>query len=245
MKNTRKLSLIVVVCFVILAIVFSSCGEGCIEGNGTIITETREVSNFTSVALLGDFDVYIEQSKTYEVIVEADENILPYVITENRSTNTLELRHANNRCLDGTRPVKITIKTPELYRITNSGSGEIKCDYVYNNQFDILLSGSGVIDCYKLDTRDLQVTLSGSGNIVLNGVTVTSDMLISGSGHIKAYDMDQDECYVEITGSGTAYVYAFDYLKVNIPGSGNVFYRGAPDVDVRIDGGGRVIEDNK
>lgn len=245
MKNTRKLSLIIVACFVIFAIVMSSCGEPCIEGNGTIVTETREVSDFTSVVLSGDFDVYIQQSNVYEVIVEGDENILPYVLTENRTTSTLELRHANNRCLDGTRPVKITIKTPELFRVTNSGSGEIKCDYIFNDQFDILLSGSGTIDCYKLDTRDLQVTLSGSGQIILDGVTVTSDMLISGSGRIKAYEMDQDECYMEITGSGVAYVYVFDYLKVNIPGSGDVFYRGGPDVDARIDGSGRVIEDNK
>lgn len=245
MKNTRKLSLIIVACYIILAIFISSCGEPCIDGNGTIVIENREIRDFTSVALSGDFDVYIQQSNVYEVTVEGDENIIPYVLTEIRSTGTLELRHANNRCFDESRPVKITIKTPELYRITNSGPGYIECGNVYNDQFDILLSGSGTIDCYKLNTLDLFVKLSGSGEVILEGVTTTSDMEISGSGRIKAYNMDQDECYIELPGSGTAYVFAFDYLKVNIPGSGDVFYRGAPDVNVRIDGSGRVIEDNK
>lgn len=245
MKNTRKLSILIIAGFIIVAIVMSSCGEPCIEGNGTIRKEVREVSDFSSVVMSGDFDVFIQQSTVYEVTVEGDENLLPYILTENRTTSTLELRHANNRCLRGTQPVKITIKTPNLYRVTNAGSGYISCDYVFNEHFDVVLSGSGEIDCYQLDTHDLKVTLSGSGVITLQGQTLVSDMLISGSGRIKAYDMDQDECYVDITGSGDAYVFVFEYLNANIPGSGNVFYRGAPDVEYRIDGSGRVIDNNK
>lgn len=244
MKRISRIS-IAVAGFIFSALFMFSCGEPCIEGNGRIVNETRVVNDFSSVVMSGDFDVFIEQSTTYEVKVEGDENLLPYVLTENRTTSTLEIRHANNRCLRSSQPVRVTIKTPNLYRVTNSGSGYVSCDYVFNDNFDVILSGSGEIDCYRLDTRDLKVTLSGSGDIKLQGKTWGSDMLISGSGTIKAYDLDQDECYVNITGSGNAYVFAFDYLNVRIPGSGSVFYRGAPDVDFRIDGSGRVVDNNK
>ena len=244
MKSFSRIRISIAGLIIITMFIFS-CGEPCIEGNGTIRNETRVVNDFTSVTMSGDFDVFIEQSNTSQVIVEGDENLLPYVLTENRSTNTLEIRNANNRCLRSSQPVKITIKTPNLFRVTNAGSGYVSCDYVFNDRFDVILSGSGEIDCYQLDTRDLQVTLSGSGKITLQGKTITSDMLISGSGRIKAFDMDQDECYINITGSGDAYVFVFDYLNVKIPGSGSVFYRGAPDVDFRIDGSGRVVDNNK
>lgn len=243
MKILSRIS-ISLAAIIVLVIIFSSCGEPCIEGNGTIRSEDRVVNSFTSVVTSGDYDVFIEQAPTTEVIVEGDENLLPYILTENRSTGTLEIRNANNRCLRGSQPVKITIKTPDIFRITQAGSGYVSCDYVFNNRFDIILSGSGEIDCYKLDTKDLRVTLSGSGKITLQGKTITSDMLLSGSGRIKAYDMDQDECWINITGSGNAYLFVFDYLNVKIPGSGSVFYRGAPDLDYRIDGSGRVVDDN-
>lgn len=244
MKNTSRLSILLIAGFVVLAIFMSSCGEPCIEGNGTMRTEDRIVNNFSSVVLSGDMDVFIIQDTITEVIVQGDENLLPYVLTENRSTGTLEIRNANNRCLRSSSPIKVTVRTPDIFRVTNAGSGFVSCDYVYNNRFDVILSGSGEIDCYKLDTRDLKVTLSGSGRITMQGKTLTSDMLISGSGRIKAFDMDQDECYINITGSGDAYVFVFDYLNVKIPGSGSVFFRGAPDLDYQIDGSGRVVDSN-
>lgn len=240
-KNTR---LSITAGFILLTLIVTSCMEPCIEGNGRIRSESRIVDNFTNVTMSGEYDVFIEQASTTEVIVEGDENLLPYVLTENRSTSTLEIRNANNRCLRSSQPVKVTIKTPDIFRITNAGSGYMSCDYVFNDRFNVVLSGSGEIDCYKLDTRDLEVTLSGSGKITLQGKTITSDMLISGSGRIKAFDMDQDECYINITGSGDAYVFVFDYLNVKIPGSGSVFFRGNPDLDYRIDGSGRVIDSN-
>lgn len=240
----NRINIILTGALIILPLLINSCGEPCIEGNGTIRKETRIVDNFTSITMLGDFDVFVEQSSSYKIEVEGDENLLPYVLTENRSSSNLEIRNANNRCLRSSQPVKITIKTPDLTRITNAGSGNIYCDYIYNRHFDVILSGSGEIDCYKLDTEDLQVTLSGSGIITLNGKTISSDMLINGSGRIKAYEMDQDECYINIPGSGDAYVFVFDYLNVKIPGSGSVFFRGNPDLDYRIDGSGRVVDNN-
>jgi len=245
MKSTGKLSILLLTAFVIVAVLMSSCGEPCIEGNGTIRDEDRVVDNFSSVILSGDCDVFIEQSNTTSVNVEADENLLSYILTENRNSGTLEIRNANNRCLRSSSRIKVTIKTPDIISVTNAGSGYVGCDYVYNNRFSVTLSGSGEIDCNKMDTQDLKVTLSGSGKITLRGKTITSDMLISGSGSIKAYDTDQDECYINITGSGDAYVFVFDYLNVKIPGSGSVFYRGDPDLDYRIDGSGRVVDNNK
>jgi hypothetical protein len=245
MKKKSKLSIMVSGTVLLMSLTLFSCGPGCIEGNGTKDSEIRNVKNFTSILTSGDFDVNIQQDSIYKVEVEGDQNLLPYVVTEIRSSNTLEIRNANNRCLQSNVPIKVTVKTPDLFQVTNSGSGYVACDYVYNNDFSISLSGSGVVDCYKLDTRNLNVVLSGSGNIVLQGKTINSDMKISGSGRIKAYDMDQDECYINLTGSGDAYVFVFDYLHVKIPGSGDVFYRGNPTLDYRIDGSGRVYNNNK
>ncbi len=242
MKILNRIS-IYLVAVISLVIIFSSCGEPCIEGNGNIQSETRTVNSFINVTLLGDFDVYIEQSTVNEVIVEGDNNLLPYVLTENRSSSTLEIRNANNRCLEGSRPIKVYIKTTDINRVTNAGSGFIQCDRVFNKKLEVINSGSGDIDVINLDTYDLYVTLSGSGQIYFSGKTLNSDMVLSGSGKIKAQDMDSEECKIVLSGSGVAYVFVIDYLNASVPGSGTIYFYGRPTTVVkRIDGSGDIIE---
>ena len=53
-----------------------------IEGNGNIIKDVREVGNFTAIASGGSWDVVISYSTDKTVVVEADENLLPYIKTE-------------------------------------------------------------------------------------------------------------------------------------------------------------------
>jgi hypothetical protein len=242
MKILNRIS-IYLAALIALVMIFSSCGEPCIEGNGNIKSETRAVSNFINVTMLGDFDVFIEQSTVYEVVVEGDDNLLPYVLTENKSTSTLEIRNANNRCLEGTHPIKVYIKTPDLNRVTNAGSGFIKCDRVFNKKFEVINSGSGDIDVINLDTYDLIATMSGSGQIYFSGKALYTDMLLSVSGKIKAQDMDSDECKIVVSGSGVAYVFVLDYLNASVPGSGTVYYYGRPTTVVkRTEGSGDIIE---
>ncbi len=242
MERICKISVKPMLGLIIFVLFISSCGEPCIDGNGRIRTEAREINGFTNITMLGDFDIYIEQSAVYEVIVEGDENLLPYVQIEKRSTNTLEIRNANNRCLRSSQPIRVTIKSPDVFRVTNGGSGYIRCDNVFNDEFEVILSGSGEIECFNMDTYDLLATLSGSGKISLDGEAIGSEMELSGSGKIDAFDLNLDECYITISGSGDAYVFVMDYLNVSIPGSGSVFYSGNPTTVVkRIDGSGSVI----
>lgn len=239
-----KTPFIILLSLAIGSVLFSSCESRCIDGNGTITTENRALSGFSAITMEGDFDVFVQQDTIYEVKVEADQNIQPYVVTEVRSTGTLEIKNANNRCLRGSDRIRVTIKTPDLYKLTNAGSGYIYCKNVYNDQFSVVLSGSGEIECYNIDTYNLTASLPGSGKLTLDGVTRTSSITMSGSGLIKAYNLDQDESTVTLSGSGDIYVFAFDYLDILISGSGRVFYRGGHRVDYKIPGSGRVIDDN-
>jgi hypothetical protein len=246
MKKIARVIAIPVVSIILFSLIMSSCGEPCVDGSGTIRSEVRALTGFTAVTLLGDFDVYIEQSTTYEVVVQCDENILPYVVTENLSSGTLEIRHASNRCLDSSQPIRITIKTPDLFLVENAGSGFIQVNNVYNDQFEVVNSGSGDIDCLNLDTYDLVVTNSGSGQIYFKGKAINADMLLSGSGKVQAQDMDVNICKFVLSGSGTGYIFVIDSLKASVPGSGVIYYYGRPTyVETRIDGSGAIIGRDK
>lgn len=231
----------------------------CIDGNGTVKTETRNVGSFTGISSESFFDVFIIQDSIEQVIVEAESNLLPYIQTEVNGS-TLSLHEQKHHCLANNLPVKITVRVKDLEKVILTGSGNIQGNSEIETQsLEIDLTGSGNIDMEvdaqeveawlggsgNIDlgaaTYDLKATITGSGDIHIWGETLDSDLTITGSGNIRAYGLAQDNCYVTISGSGSVYVSVNKYLDVKITGSGSVYYRGTPQVKATITGSGKVV----
>ena len=227
-----------------------------VEGNRNVVTETRSVPSFDRIQNTGIFDVYIVQSDYYEVVMEAESNLLPFIRT-GVSGNILKVETRDN--LRPNYPIKVFIYTPEVEEVKLSGSGLIYSDTLWVDKLDVVLSGSGRIDMVALgndiyteisgsgsawvytETDLLGATISGSGDMHFAGFANRADLTISGSGKIHAYDLPVNECYTKTSGSGDMFVNGSDYLDVNISGSGSVYYIGTPALNVKITGSGKVI----
>ena len=213
----------------------------CIRGNGYIVTEELTISSdFNKIANTGPFEVYLTQSPTYAMEIEAEENLLPYIITR-ISNEELEIKTRRNRCFRSSEPIILYISIPEIYGLSLSGSGFFICDSINTSCIDLDISGSGDIEL-GLTTEYIDANISGSGKIELWGTADESDFTISGSGSFRCFDLEQDMCFANIPGSGNMYVYVNELLDVMISGSGKVFYIGNPEVTARISGSGEVIK---
>ncbi len=239
----------------------------CIDGNGIIESEYRDVEDFDGIVSEGAFDVYITQAENYEVMIETDENLLPFIITEKKRGN-LVIRTLNHRCLNSSGDIKVFVSLPDIYEIELAGSGRIECDNIITDNLDVNLIGSGKIllglseDGYvetekldinhtgsgdievDVDADEIEVDLTGSGEIELYGTANETDLTISGSGRIDADELIQQECKAKITSSGRIYVYVEEYLEVVITGSGDVYYKGNPVISRKITGSGDIRENN-
>jgi len=246
----KKTILLTVLTLTSLILLLTSCDEyyfNCLKGNGIIIEEQREINPFSGIISEGDFDIIIIIDTINKVIVEADDNLLPYIRTYIRNEKLI-VDNTTNRCLrtsDG-RPIKVTVHMPALYYICLEGSGVIYCDYlIYVDQIRIELTGSGLIDLRDIDALEVDALITGSGEIELWGICEEGDFDITGSGKIKTFHLEQDYCTANISGSGDMYVFVYDLLDANISGSGNIFYKGNPHINLRISGTGSVINSNK
>lgn len=251
-----KYSILIIVIGTIL--IWSS---GChkpfgISGNNQLTTETRQMFSFENIINQGSFNVYISHDTIYQVIVEAESNLIPYIRTRVNG-NTLEIDTKEN--LDNHNPMNIYVKTPELYSIELSGSGLMSVDSLNTSHLNVEISGSGNINgevvsnsvnakisgsgniSLEAYTTNIDTRISGSGNIDLNGETNTGTHTISGSGNINSYNFVQKDCSATISGSGNMYVNVTHNLNANISGSGSIFYIGSPQVTVKITGSGSVI----
>lgn len=203
--------------------------------------EKRNVGSFNRVSLGISADLYITQGSNTEVIIDAEEKMLDYIITE-VSNRKLKIKYNRWRVPRHER-IKVFITIPEIEGLNVSGSGKIIAETdIEEENIEFNISGSGKIIIENLKVSDVEANISGSGDILLAGPEIVKsfEINISGSGDLKAERLEVEEFEVSISGSGTCIVHVTSELKAIISGSGKVFYSGKPIVDVRISGSGKV-----
>jgi len=201
----------------------TSCTDDVkINGSGNLVTETREVSEFTRISSEGVFEVTITEDEIQSVEVTADDNVMPYVLTTVSSNQlSLTLKDGNY----GNITLSANIKVEDLNGITNSGAGNI-------NAFNVV------------EEAAFNVVNSGTANITIQGESDSLKVMNEGTGEFKGYDFIVNSCQVENIGSGDIQVNCTESLDIKINGSGNVYYKGHPSINVDISGSGKVIDAN-
>jgi hypothetical protein len=231
-----------------ISLLFTSCEEFgfYISGEGDIVSETIELSDFTAISATGAFDVVISQGDTIEVIATGHQNIIDRLkrdVANNSWNISLELGNYHNYELT------VYITMPDIEAIKTTGSGDVYVNDFYNGgDLEMRITGSGDIEMNRFENcPKLTADITGSGDIELKDEFPELEIIdlgITGSGNVNAYPATAAEAYIAITGSGSCYVTATDYLDVHISGSGNVNYKGTPEVDVKVTGSGSVYSKN-
>jgi hypothetical protein len=206
------------------AIIFCSCHA--VTGSGNIKTQTRHLEQFDGVKTSGSIDVEITNDDKQLVTVEADDNILQYVITD--VENGLLTVHLRSNQVYHDINVKVYISTPTLNRLYSSGSGSITArDTLTNEEIKFEASGSSDIDAV-VDAPVVSVRSSGSGTIKLRGRTRDLNCRVSGSADVKGSELLSENAEVTVSGSGSAHVFASVSLNAKASGSGDIYYAGNP-----------------
>jgi hypothetical protein len=207
------------------------------RGSGDLTSETREVDEFTGVALEGEGRVEIEVGDSSSLTIEAEDNLLPFLTSE-VSGGVLVLD--TTREVDPTEDIVYHLTTTDVERLQVSGSGQIDAPVVGGDAVAIGVSGSGEVRVDDATANDIRVDISGSGFVEIAGDADNLDVTISGSGSLDAEALTVMTAEVTIPGSGDVVIDVVDHLDVVVSGSGTVEYLGSPEVDSNITGSGSV-----
>ena len=240
----------------LMVIFFSSCdknGINCIgssletiKGEGSIVTSTLNLNNFTGIDLSFADNVTISYGTTQEVKATGHANIINRIKT-NVTNNIWDVALEDGCYQDYELSIHITI--PTLNKIYLSGSGNIVVnDFSNQSALEVKLSGSGNITLNDFEgTTNLAVTLSGSGDIKGNKAISTLNnfnLTLNGSGNYQGFPISGKACTVLLSGSGNCELTAYNTLNATLSGSGNISYKGNPTITQNITGSGRVINAN-
>ena len=214
----KTLLITLAVIIIIIFFIKNNLTKNNIQGSGNIISESRELNNFTSIILLGSIDVNIKTSESNNCVVVADDNLIPFIKTEVVNNNLQISINKNYSSIEG---IEVNVNAPEYDKVSISGSGDINIlDFKNNN---------------------LSLNISGSGNITGNGEVETLVVKINGSGNLMSKEIKSKSATITINGSGVGKVFASDSISAKINGSGNIKYFGNPEnVDSIINGSGDI-----
>ena len=228
---------------VALAIIISSCnlvGGERIRGNGNMKTETRNISPFDGVSLSGNTDLYVKQDSVFSVRVEADENLMEYIITE-LDGSTLKIRSKDGANLKSSRSIKVYVSAPSFNYFKAAGACDIFSENKITSSAAIAIDISGASDVkMELIAPKVEADLSGAGSLTLSGQTKDFKVDGSGSSDINCFDLQTENSVLELSGAGNADVFASVKLDVRVSGAADIKYKGNATVTQKISGAGSV-----
>lgn len=215
-----------------------------IKGNGNIQKENRNISTFSGIESRGIFEVDVVWAATPAVSVEADENLLPHIVTK-ISGSTLVIT-SDNYGISSSRKIQVHVAMPTITDIKLTGSGNLTAHGEFSNSgtTKLAIHGSGNIKFGFASINKLDASVSGSGNLELKeGKVDNLNATVSGSGNINAYDVVSNSVKAKTSGSGDVKVNATQSLEAWSTGSGNVYYKGgATNINMHSTGSGKVVK---
>lgn len=216
-----------------------------VTGNGNLKKETREISNFTGLMVSGSVNVELSYGDPKSIIVEGDENILPYIETSVENGN-LVIKTKDKVSVRTKNKLLVHVTMKKIARLRMSGSGNItgSGDFSNDSKTEIGVSGSGSINLAMNSFNETKINISGSGNVTLKGKSTNNiDATISGSGNIDCAEVSCNDVNAKVSGSGNIKVYANKSIDAKVSGSGNIYYKGAAtNINLKSSGSGKIIK---
>lgn len=211
---TLKLATLAAAAFAMLLL--SGCHWVGEKGNGHVTTETRPVTDFTTIETDGAFSINWNPGAP-ALSITTDSNLFEFIRT-NQSGDRLRIEWI--KPLRGTRGIKVEVASAALNRVRIDGAVKLTASNLSGTEF--YLQGDGA-------TR---AALSGNVN--------AASVELNGAGKLDAEKLSTRAMEIEINGAGRADVNASEALKVTISGAGKVTYAGSPQVSREINGAGSV-----
>lgn len=254
--------IILIALFIVLTT--TSCLESitCIDGNGQIASQSREVTEINELVNTTSVDVVYLKADSVSINITAESNLMKHIVTSS-SGGRLDIKtDPRNTCFNYTVKPLITITSPSLSALDLTGSGSMQADSLSGPAAEVRLTGSGNLHVGNVISDDLVVTitgsgdaeilsvtcieadltLTGSGNLDISGRSDKAVMRVTGSGDAKAVDLTITSASETITGSGNIYTSVINSLTAVISGSGNIYLKGNPTINESISGSGRIIK---
>ena len=176
--------------------------------------ETRVLTGFSRIEIVGMADVRLRQGTTEGATVEATGRLLPRIRTEVRD-RTLFIDVAQERQWSDwmhwsgpRRTPRVTVDFIKLERLESAGAVKIAAESIRADELRLDFSGASSVRIANLQASGLRLEGSGATKVELAGKVGTQFVDLSGAGSYSATGLESDRAEVHVSGAGKAFVNA-------------------------------------
>lgn len=200
-----------------------------VKGSGNVIKETRNVTGFHSIDVGGAFEIELIKSTSEKVVIEADDNIMPHIITK---VSGGELDISTDADINNPNELKITIYYKSINELDISGAADLySSDVLKSENLELDFSGASEVTL-KLDVGTLEIDLSGASKIELEGQAGMVKLDASGAAVVHAYGLEIKQLDLDSSGASVVKVLVMDKLNIDSSGASSVRYKGSPSINL-------------
>jgi hypothetical protein len=217
----------IIVATIISLSLFSCSFNYGVKGNGNVTIEDRSVNeSFTTIRATEGLNVYLTQSDTESITVEADENLQELIITEVEN-GILKIHTRENIGRSTSKKVMVSFK--DISSITStSGSNIYSTNTITVNNLE-LKSTSGSNMTLEVNTTNINSKSTSGSNLRLSGNTSQIVAEATSGSHLKAGDLNSESSEVKATSGANITINTSRNLVAKATSGGNVKYYGNPE----------------
>ncbi|NNM19031.1 MAG: DUF2807 domain-containing protein [Croceitalea sp.] len=225
----------------LMALFATSCvdfnfGEGK-RGNGQVVEESRAISeDFTSITASEGLDVYVTQGSEFNIMVEADENVIDLIGTDIRD-GRLRI-HALENIGRATKNIYVTL--PEIDALdSSSGADLIAQNTIEADKIEFDASSGADLEV-TVNANEVVANASSGADIKVSG---TTDMLFadaSSGSDIKARDLVAKRCNADASSGADISVNVTEQLTADASSGADISYTGNASVQKKKSVSGSV-----
>ncbi|MBT8312200.1 MAG: DUF2807 domain-containing protein [Flavobacteriaceae bacterium] len=217
---------------VLMALFLSSCafdmswGEGK-RGNGIVEEERREITDdFTVITASEGLDVYVTQDRDFEILVEADENVIDLIGTDIKN-GRLKIHAIENI---GRATKKIYVTLPEITSLRTSSGADLTTREVISADKISLDASSGSDLRVELKADEVNADTSSGASIRISGEANILYADASSGSDIKAGAFEVKTCEADASSGADIRVNVSERLIADASSGADIKYTGKAQV---------------
>jgi hypothetical protein len=196
-------------------------------GNGNVVSEERDADEvFTKIKATEGIDVYITQSGTASIEVEADENVISLIATDiNNGVLTIHAKENIGRV----KAKKVYVSIPSIDKIVaTSGADVYGTDVLVADNIEVKSTSGADI---KIEVRAdfVSCSTSSGADIKISGTADSLEASASSGSDIEAKNLQVKTCNASVSSGADITLYATDKLVANSSSGGDIHYYGNPE----------------
>lgn len=214
-----------IIAFTLFLASLVSCFQG-IQGNGTIISENRNISeSFSEIKVQQGINLFLSQGNNVDLKVETDENLMELLISE-VDNGVLKLYFKENVYLAKAKNVYLT--TSQISKLESSSGATVLSETTFESNSLELDASSGSSIKMKINAQQVKTSSSSGSRIVLEGTASTFSGDSSSGSTIDAERLESSNATVSASSGSSISIFASENLKASASSGANIHYKGTP-----------------